>query len=226
MARAIFIDIETIPSQRGGVVERLSKSIKTPNITKTGKYKNADDIAKWEAEEKILEVKELYRKTALNSALGEIISIAWAIDDDPIQTVCRGIDESERDLLKDFYFLLSNEIKGFRPVWIGHAISTFDLRFIWHRSIINEVEPSFHIPYDAKPWDGIVFDTKFEWSGSKDSISQDDLCFALGIEGKPNDIDGSKIWDFVKAGEIERVVKYNMDDVNKVRQIYKRMTFS
>lgn len=222
----IFFDIETIPSQRQEVRARIESKIKPPKITKTGKYKTEDDIADWYAKELPIESEQEYRATALNSALGEIISIAWAIDDRPVRNVCRTLAGSERALLYDFYNIISAEIEGCRPIWVGHYITGFDLRFLWHRSIINNIKPAISIPYNAKPWDGIVFDTKIEWSGLKDSISQDDLCFALGIEGKPDDIDGSKVWDFVKAGNINRVVKYNIDDVDKVRQIYKRMTFA
>ena len=56
-------------------------------------------------------------------------------------------------------------------------------------------------------------------------MSQDNLCKALGIKGKPDDIDGSKVWDFYKAGKIDEIEDYNRDDVDKVRQIYNRINF-
>ena len=60
--------------------------------------------------------------------------------------------------------------------------------------------------------------------GTGGRIKLDALCKALGIEGKPDDIDGSKVWDFVKAGEHQKVCDYCADDVRKTREIYQRMT--
>ena len=52
------------------------------------------------------------------------------------------------------------------------------------------------------------------------------MCKALGIPGKPDDIDGSKVWDFVERGDYERVMQYNILDVDESRQVYKRLTFT
>ena len=38
-------------------------------------------------------------------------------------------------------------------------------------------------------------------------------------------MDGSKVWDAVKNGEIDKVAEYCRDDVDKLRQIHKRMMF-
>ena len=65
-----------------------------------------------------------------------------------------------------------------------------------------------------------------EWAGPNGRIKQDTLCKTLGIEGKPGDIDGSKVWDFIKAGDGARVVEYNIDDVEKCRRVYDRLTFN
>ena len=39
------------------------------------------------------------------------------------------------------------------PIWIGHYITGFDLRFLWKRFIVNRIKPAVRIPYDAKPWE-------------------------------------------------------------------------
>ena len=111
--------------------------------------------------------------------------------------------------------------------WIGHYITGFDLRFLWQRCVINELPPGFHIPKDAKPWDARVFDTKIEWSGmqSTGTGTLGAVCKSMGYDGK-GDIDGSKVWDYVKEGRIQEVADYCKDDVEKVRILHKRMTFS
>ena len=63
------------------------------------------------------------------------------------------------------------------------------------------------------------------WAGYKGRISQDNLAKALGIPGKPDDIDGSKVWDFVKAGKVDRVAEYNTYDVATVVEIHRRINF-
>jgi predicted PolB exonuclease-like 3'-5' exonuclease len=52
------------------------------------------------------------------------------------------------------------------------------------------------------------------------------MCKALGLDGKPGDIDGSKVWDFVEAGKYEEVMTYNKYDVEQGRKVYKRLTFT
>ena len=56
-------------------------------------------------------------------------------------------------------------------------------------------------------------------------ISLDKLCKALGLPGK-GEIDGSKVWDYVRDGRIAEVADYCADDVRKVWAVYQRMTFT
>ena len=115
-------------------------------------------------------------------------------------------------------------VNGRPPFFIGHYIGGFDLKFILHRCIILGVEPPFGIPAHGRHGKDF-YDTMIAWAGSKGRISQDNLCKVLGIEGKPHDIDGSKVWGFVKEGRIDEVVEYNKDDVEKNRKIYNRLNF-
>jgi len=39
------------------------------------------------------------------------------------------------------------------------------------------------------------------------------------------DIDGSKVWQYVQDGKIREVAEYCAKDVERTRQIYKRMNF-
>lgn len=224
----LFFDIETIPCQNVELSQRLGAKVKLelPKITKTGQYKSQADIDIWIAEERPKKIKEDWLKTSFNAAYGEIVSIAWAIEDQDVKVLCRALGESEKALLQGFFTALAKDVGNRRPTWIGHYITGFDLRFLWHRCVVHNVRPTITIPYTAKPWDDSVYDTCVEWVGLKSRISQDDLCAVLGIEGKPDDIDGSKVWPFVEHGNVKRVAEYNKDDVEKNRKIYKRMHFN
>lgn len=116
-----------------------------------------------------------------------------------------------------------------KPVFVGHNVIDFDLRFMFQRSVMLGVRPPACIPFDAKPWDGSVFDTMTAWAGARNRVTMDKLCKVFGIEAKgseiEDEIDGSKVWDFVKDGRISDVAKYCAGDVARTRSIYKRLTF-
>lgn len=223
----ITIDIETIPSQKPGALEFVKKTIKHP-----GNISKQETIDKWYAENLEQATQDAYRKQSFDGLLGEIISIAWAVDDEEPRVVFRSQGESEAGLLKDFFFHLDSitDKHGQRTViskWVGHYITGFDLRFIWQRCVVNGIKPPVAIPYDAKPWDEKVFDTKVAWTGSgqySGAGSLDALCKAFGLDGK-GDIDGSKVYDYWLAGRYEEIAEYNKDDVIKARELYKRMNF-
>lgn len=68
------------------------------------------------------------------------------------------------------------------------------------------------------------------WAGIGNRISLDKLCRVMGIPTKGSEIgdeiDGSKVWDFVQAGRIADVATYCCGDVERVREIHRRMTFA
>ena len=224
----IYIDIETAPTND----EEVIKSIRD-NITPPGNYKKQESIEKWLEDNLESETDLLVRKTALDGLYGQIISIAWAIDDGEVNCITRkNYDYREENLLANFFSKI-NDIRDKHnqrqviSTWVGHYITGFDLRFIWQRCVINKVKPLVHIPYSAKPWDSSVFDTKVEWSGLSNysgSSSLDKLSRIMLGHGK-GEINGSNVFDYWKAGEIEKVAAYNKQDVEDCRKLYKLMNF-
>ena len=244
----VFFDIETVPAQSGPhsyehYLAAEKDSFKAPSsLTKAqackdlgligddAKYTSKDDaIAKWEvkfAEEKAPQVaEEKWRKTSFDGGAGEVISIAWAFDDGEILSLARQLDQSESDMISAFFEIIEMECGNKQPYFIGQYIAGFDLKFIFHRAVILGVKPNFNLPFDGRHGKDF-YCTQAAWAGYGGRMSQDSLCKAMGIVGKPDDIDGSKVWDFVRDGKVERVEEYNRDDVNKVRQIYNRLTFN
>lgn len=227
----IFCDIETIPDQSPGAREEIATSIRHPATLKnpesiqdwhygTGKYEGVKDAA----------IEEKWHKTGLDGTYGEVISIAWTASDADwgrnnatILSIYRDLNKlTEKEMLESWVKVVRDDLTERPPYFIGHNIK-FDLKFLYHRCIINNVDLPFKLPFNGRHGKD-YFCTMEAWCGFGQRISQDRLCKALGIEGKPDGIDGSKVWDFVKAGDIERVVEYNKDDVDKVRQIYGRLT--
>jgi predicted PolB exonuclease-like 3'-5' exonuclease len=219
----LYIDIETIPDQSKDARSVIEQSISHPaNMSKP------ETIEKWRQEQLPALVEEQYRKTGLDGTVGEIICIGYAFDDEPAECIGRHVGGSEEVLLREFVKVISDRkfAKQGQPeqiTWIGHNIAGFDLRYIWQRCVVNGVK--IFIPYDAKPWSSNVFDTLYHWTGiNKAGGSLDRICKAMGLEGK-GDIDGSQVWPLVQAGEYDKVFEYCKSDVEKTRQLHKRMTF-
>jgi hypothetical protein len=224
----LYIDIETIPGQSDWAKQEAADRVKHPAT-----HKKQETIDKWYAENAESSAEDIWRKQSFDGSRGEIICISWALDDGDIQTV--SVDgRTEARMLSGFFGSLLFALNGLATsdytashiTWIGHYVTGFDLRFLWQRCVINNVQPTIRIPYNAKPWSDDVFDTKIEWAGlqSTGTGSLDATCKALGYAGK-GDIDGSKVWDYYRDGRIAEIVEYCKDDVHKARLLHKRMTF-
>ena len=214
-----FLDIETIPDQSENALERIAETIKHP-----AQMKVPATIEKWEKEKKPEAIEKAWRDTSFDGGFGEVISVSFAIADCEIESFYRGLDEPESDLLSNAFEAIRNANPRVKPFFIGHNIP-FDLRFLFRRAVVLGINPGFDLPFAGRHGQQF-FDNAVAWCGYKDYIKQDTLCKVLGIKGKPDDIDGSKVWDFVKAGKVERVAEYNRDDVDKVRQIYNKLNYA
>lgn len=247
----VFIDIETIPGQnlnlRAEIAAqvpavqpyedpRCPRNIKKaetirdwqentfPLLRDAAQQKYQDDLARRESA-----LEDAWRKTALHGDQGEIICISWAIEDDEPSVCHRHYLESEAALLQTFFDRVYEQLNKRNPSWVGHNVQ-FDLRFLFHRAVILGIKPCINLYHDSKPWSELAQDTMMMWAGIKEKISLDRLCKVLGIPTKDQDldgekIDGSKVWDFVQRGEIEKVATYCMGDVIRCREVYKRMNF-
>ena len=213
-----YIDIETIPDQREGAKERAGDLVKHPaNMSKQ------ETIDKWEIEKKPALVDEAWLKTSLNGAYGEIISAALAVGDGEIISVSRDLGGSEGDMLQTLFDCIGADNKT-PPFYIEHNV-TFDLKFIWQRSVILGIKPPFDINWQGRHGQH-YFDNMQAWAGFREYIKQDLLCELLGIKSTLEfNMDGSQVWSEVEAGNISKVAEYNRDDVYKAREIYKKLNY-
>lgn len=220
----ITLDIETAPSQCEKIKAELLAAVKAP-----AQYKKPESIAEWLKENAESEAESAWRKTSFDGAYGHICVIGIAEGDNDAEAFySAGWHTDEADVLRSAFCRIDAICKSHpneRPVFVGHNLVEFDLRFLFQRAVVLGVRPSRYIPFAAKPWDDSVFDTMTRWAGLKDRVKLDKLAKVFGLDGK-GDLDGSKVWDYVRDGKIAEVAEYCRNDVHMTRSIYKRMTFA
>lgn len=218
----IYLDIETIPSKDPLIIDGLSKEIKAP-----GNIKKQESIDLWMSENYESKLSELVSKTSFDGGLGSIACVCFKIEDEDCVAIHDFESDSDAPILERLFYDFSDF--GFRDVkFCGHNIHGFDLPFLKHRAIINGIKPPEKLltAMNAKSWDSCIEDTMLMWSTDKQKmISLDRLCKVLGIPGK-GDFDGSMVANEWLNGSKQKVVDYCIQDVEKVSQVHRRLTFS
>lgn len=210
----LFCDVETIPDQTPGAYERILADLSPPKkMTKT------DTIAHWWKTQAKEAAEKAYHDTGKDGTTGELLSIAWAFNQQDVQCVIRTLDQPEALLLDQFFDALEEANTDYL-IWCAHN-ARFDLGFLWKRSVILGRRPPVALHTGRHP---DVIDTMEMWAGYNQYIKFDALCCALGLEGK-GEITGADIWSYAQRGRFDEIKKYNIDDVNQLRQCYRRMKF-
>jgi hypothetical protein len=227
----LYFDIETIPTQRPDVIEAIRAEVEAEASSKASairrQYKKPETVEAHlrDLYENLPElVDAAHRRTALDGGFGEVLCIGWAIDDGPVQAVCRRTAESESALIGKFLGSLPAPTSTALH-WIGHNVIGFDLRFLWQRSRVLGLRPAVGLPLDGGQ--GIVTDLMVEWAGrwSRDKWpSLDELCRVFRLpSSKTGELNGSKVWDFAQAGRLDEIADYCRRDVEASRAIFKAM---
>ena len=239
------MDLETIPDQTPGALEKIMEAItvKSPDLTKpklidalglcqkNDKFKTVAELKEFwlelhgeQAREE--QATEQWLKTSFDGAKGQICCIGAAYEDnEPVSFV-----GAEIDILKQFNEWV-HSISAVRavesaipPNFIGHNLIKFDLPFLHKRMVINGVKPKFKLIPHARH--GLTaFDTMIEWCGFGNGISMDNLADALGLKGKTEGMDGSQVWPEYQKGNIDKIASYCIDDIICTRNIYNKLTF-
>jgi hypothetical protein len=229
------IDIETAPAQNIEIIELLAAEsvAEKAAIKPPSNYKDEVKIAEYIAAKKLeidADFENRYRKTALDGAYGQIAVIGIAVDDaEPVVFYQDDWRNTEKRILADaFQYLRSSfdPTQDRRPVFVGHNISGFDLRFIFQRCAVNSIAPPSMLPLNAKSWSESIADTMTMFAGFGNRISLDKLCRVLGIDSPKDGIDGSKVYDYLRDGKIEEVAAYCKRDIKATREAYHRLSFT
>jgi predicted PolB exonuclease-like 3'-5' exonuclease len=191
-----FMDIETVPTDR---------SLEENGLL--GSQMQLDEA-------------DLIKKLSLSAATAKIICLCYAIEP-PVNAEVQVLEGEETEIIKGFW-----KIAVDCNLFVGHNILDFDLRFIYQRSIIHQIKPSRDLPF-ARFRNAPIFDTMQEWSKwGREHASLDLLSKALSIPSPKENLDGSKVYPYYRAGRIADIVNYCKCDVDSVRQVYRRLTFA
>lgn len=250
----IFLDIETIPDQRDGALQKLidaeKENFKAPsNLTKTDaiealkkhgyafdndpKFITAPEI-KAIYERELAEVmaepqaREKWHKTGLNGAYGQLLCIGMAVNDGEADVFHLGEDiQTESSLLAAFAVTIEMAIK-YRNTH-KDAVQFIGHNVWWDLGFLFKrcVINGVKPPVNLQPkrYSDSVIDTMQLWCGHDGRISLGELCDVLGVPTPKDGIDGSQVWQNVQDGNIERVLEYCKADVIATRECYKRLTF-
>lgn len=212
----VFIDIETLPDQSEGAKDSIE--VKAP-----AQYKKQESINKWIADNGDQYKDEQWRKTSFNGAKGQICVIGVSVetsDGYSSNGAFSALEMTEGQMLNAFWSWLGKLVKSHQWRFVAHN-AKFDLPFLFHRSVINQVKPLRYNPHGRHGQHHYC--TMESWAGFGQRISMDNLASALGIEGK-GDMDGSKVYDNWLE-DPQRVIYYCLDDVRMLEQIYNRLEF-
>ena len=203
----LTMDIETVPSRAGWVIEDVKEKVSPPS-----NIKKAESIQKWWEEKAPAALDEKHHACGLDAATGEIICIGYGAED-----FGAFYGKSEGDIISDFFDLYSRD--RVPPTLVGFNHISFDLPFIWRRAKVHGIAIPQGFPVDVKPWDAVSTDVMLMWSGARGRISQDKLCKVFGIGGKVG-MSGADVWDYYKAGRLEEIAEYCINDVRICSELY------
>jgi predicted PolB exonuclease-like 3'-5' exonuclease len=191
-----FLDIETVPTER---------SLEESGLLQAQMQ---------------LDETELLKRLSLAAATAKIICLCYAIEP-PADSQVQVLEGEETEIIKSFWNLAAD-----CDLFVGHNILDFDLRFIYQRSIIHQIKPSRDLPF-ARFRSAPIFDTMHEWSKwGREHASLDTLSKTLSLASPKENLDGSKVYPYYRAGKLADIVDYCKCDVESVRQVYRRLTFT
>jgi predicted PolB exonuclease-like 3'-5' exonuclease len=237
----VFIDLETIPDQTEGAINKIAETltVKCPFTTKGDigkdlgmtaediKFIGANDLKqKWVdvkgSEAAKAQAEDKWLKTSFDGARGHIICIGYAFNNYEIKVLTTE-SMSEKEMLAEFWQDVSDTALSKPKQFIAHN-ANFDFPFLWHRSVINGVSPAFRFdPYQRQG--DKRYCTMEAWAGFNGKIGLDALCDILGIEGKTEGMSGADVWPEYQKGNIQKIADYCADDVSALRAVYNRMNF-
>ncbi len=210
----IYVDIETIPTERPEIIERV-----TSKLTAPGNYKDPEKIEAYIEAQK----PEAVHKTGLSGLFGQVLMIGYAIDDGPVRIIKGGSESIRLAEFRDIACTVKSQMQEYcTNTLVGHNILGFDAPFLSQRMMINGLKPLFR--HGGKPWDAPIDDTMAMFAcGTRNMYSLENLCLAFGEPTPKGEMTGSTVYEYYKAGKIDEIAEYCARDVEATRAVYKKM---
>ncbi len=130
-------------------------------------------------------------------------------------------DRTEAELIGAF----AERLQALRPTLVSFNGHGFDLPVLRYRAMVNAIAAPglsarpYYRRYDDSAVDLCDLLSSFDGRGK---MGLDDLCKVLGLPGKPEGIDGSKVWEAVKEGRITDVSRYCEFDIINTYRVWLR----
>ena len=197
MKRVIF-DIETGPLPREEI-ERIAPAFNPDNV-KTGNLTLAKMVEKI-ALAKARHIENIEDEAALHAEYGEVLAIG--IREGNVTDCLVG---DEKKIISDFWTRSLADYKAGGKVWVGFKSNTFDLPFLYRRSLLTGIP----IPREIVPRPGQRY-----WPGDF-WLDTFEICKAAGMQGKNGSGKG-----FARALKEERdkAIDYLENDVEITAQL-------
>ena len=167
--------------------------------------------------------EEEAKKAALDALTGRIICIGFIIIDDfKAQSAVSIVSNDESKLLSGFWSMLRREnLKSF----VAHNGLSFDLPYLWKRSVVNRVKPSLDLDLRRYRSD-FVYDTMCVWGNweMRGNASLNALAGGLGLGAKNGS--GGQVLQLWREARYKDIAEYCLQDCWLTYQCYGRMNFS
>lgn len=163
---------------------------------------------------------------SLNPTLGWICCISVLAADDPEQprapkSYLAATPDEEEEMLVNFWTDLAR--LGNRPIqWITFNGKNFDSEFLLARTLRYGLEPSRKDLLDCYPYSFSPHcDLMKLWP--RTPMCLEELCELLEVPSSKDEMNGSKVWTFVQAGDMEKVRQYCEEDVRATLECFSRI---
>lgn len=130
-------------------------------------------------------------------------------------------ERNEVDLISAF----ASHVDSLRPTLVTFNGNGFDMPVLRYRAMVNGIPaPGLTSRPYFKRYDQAHVDLCDELASfqSNAKTTLDDLCKMMGLPGKPQGIDGSKVWEHVRAGRIQECANYGETDVVNTYRVWLR----
>ena len=213
-SKMVFFDFETAPYY-DSLDELADRNPKMASLWST----RCEYLRSRFEENKDKSDEELYlEKAALTAEFGRIVCatfgrVTFAVDE-PQAIIKSYISSDESEVLAgvDKVFNKFASLK-----FTGHNIKRFDIPYACKRILINgEALPKGLQVTNMKPWEMPFIDTSEVWSfgaWQEGFASLDLLATCLGLESPKEEMHGSEVGEYFRAGKLDEISKYCEQDV-------------